>query len=309
MVEFIHTPVLLEEILSYLPENPEYIMDFTLGGGNHSQAMLSARKSAHLLGVDRDPDAIQAAGQRLNGFEGRYTLINDSMANAAQRFVSEGQRADFILADLGVSSHQLESINRGFSFRHDGPLDMRMDKEQPLNAADIVNDYSEKELINILKLYGEERFSSRIAQRIVHQREKKRFSSTRELADCIKESVPKKFQFGKLHPATKSFQAIRIVVNDELKQLQTLLECALDLLNPNGRIAIISFHSLEDRPVKQTFQKWEDPCQCSKSIPVCVCGETIKAKRVVRSAVKASEAEMENNYRSRSARLRVTEKI
>ncbi len=306
---FQHTPVLLSEILSYLPDTTRNIIDFTLGGGNHSQAILRSRPQAFLYGIDRDPDALAAAKARLAEHSGRFELIHSSISEAIPKLIQNGVQADFILADLGVSSYQLDEQDRGFSLRKEGPLDMRMNPDDQETAADVVNRYSEHALTTIIRNYGEERFALRIAKNIVATRQVKPFVTTLDLTECVIRSIPMKFQFGKIHAATKTFQAIRIQVNKELDELNCLLERSLELLSSAGRLAVISFHSLEDRPVKQTFKKWEKPCTCPKEFPICTCGLKALIKPITRKAVKATKQEMEINLRSRSAKLRVIEKL
>ena len=307
-VSFQHTPVLLNEIISFMPENAESIVDFTLGGGNHAHALLKAGSGAFLYGCDRDKEALAASQDKLKEFKGRFDLLHYSFSQAVSHLVESGVEADFAMADLGVSSHQLSTADRGFSFRNDGPLDMRMNGSEGMTAADVVNTYTEQDLTVIIKKYGEERFAQRIAQRIVRQRESKSFATTSDLADCVLEAIPKKFQFNKIHAATKTFQAIRIEVNSEINELEALLANVLGLMKQGGRIALITFHSLEDRPVKQIFKQWQDPCTCPKNIPVCVCNLRSEGKVITRKAVKATQDEIEMNNRSRSARLRVFEK-
>ncbi len=306
---FQHTPVLLKEIVSFVPESSRLIIDFTLGGANHAAALLNRYPDAFLHGIDRDLDAIEAGNKKLNQYPGRFKLKHSSFSDAIQLFKKDSTKADFILADLGVSSNQLLKKQRGFSFRQEGPLDMRMNTEDSISAADIINTFDEAQLEKIIRVYGEERFARKIAKNIVTQRQEKQFKTTLDLTECIVQSIPMKYQFGKIHAATKTFQAIRIQVNKELYELENLLENALDLLKSKGRLAIISFHSLEDRPIKQQFRKWEDPCTCPKKLPVCVCGLKPLAKNLSRKVIKASPEEMKLNVRSRSARLRIIEKI
>ena len=218
-------------------------------------------------------------------------------------------QADFILADLGVSSFQLDKGERGFSFRHDAPLDMRMNQENPLTADEVVNTWSEAELRDVIKQYGEETFARKIARQITISRKRKAILTTQQLSDCIREAVPKKFQYGRLHPATKTFQAIRIAVNHEMEELDGLLDNITPILKTNGRLAIISFHSLEDRQVKKKFQSWEYPCQCPKDIPYCVCGLKPIVKTLKPKLRQAGPDEVKNNPRSRSAKLRAIEKL
>lgn len=308
-MDFEHTPVLLQEVISFLPKSPGVIADFTVGGANHSAEILKAKQNATLVGIDRDKAAINAASIRLKPYSGRFELIHSSISDATLAFIEKGKQFDFVLADLGVSSHQIGTGKRGFSFRKDGPLDMRMNQNDPLSASQLIQTIQENELARIIKKYGEEIFAKKIAKCIVKRREERKIETTKDLADCVLNAIPKKFHFGKIHPATKTFQAIRIYLNKELDELHLLLTHGLDLLKKGGRIAIISFHSLEDRPVKQTFKRWEDPCTCPKSIPVCVCGKKAEAFRVTKRAVTASASEMDSNFRSRSARLRVVEKL
>jgi len=307
-VSFQHTPVLLDEIISFIPESAEIIIDFTLGGANHSQAILEKFGNAYLYGIDRDQDAIEASRTRLAAYKDRLELRQESFSQASNTLIAQGIKADFILADLGASSHQLLSEKRGFSFRQNGPLDMRMNSDDPFSAADIVNTFSEQEINGIIRTFGEEQFSQRIARNIITSRDKKPFTTTKELSDCILQSIPKKFQFKKTHAATKTFQALRIKVNEEIAELGILIKNSIDLLKPKGRIAIITFHSLEDRPVKQAFKRWQDPCTCPKNIPLCICNLKSQGRLITRKAVKATDREIEINNRSRSARLRVFEK-
>jgi len=306
---FQHTAVLTQEILSYLPDDPSAIIDFTLGGGNHSKAILEARPNAFLYGVDRDEEAIEAASLQLTNFHSRTKFIHNSFSSALQYFQSKPIKADFILADLGVSSHQLTSGERGFSFRSEGPLDMRMDRQSGLTAAQIINQFSEQQLAQIISKYGEERFANRIAQKIVAQRDQKEILGTRELSQCITDAIPKKFQGKKTHPSTKTFQALRIYINEELQELNLLLEGVIDLLNSDGIVAIISFHSLEDRQVKRRFRELEFPCKCPKHLPVCICGKKAVGKSLHKKAIRPNEEECSRNPRSRSAKLRIFKKI
>ncbi len=308
-MEFQHTPVLLNEIIYFLPESAQVIIDFTLGGAGHATGLLEQNDQSFLYGIDRDEEALSTAKARLSKFSKRFRLIHSSFSQGAQTLLDEGVKADYVIADLGVSSFQLTSQKRGFSFKHDGPLDMRMNPKDPVSAADIVNTASEQDLFRMIKKYGEESFAKKIARNIVYTRKKNEFTSTSQLSDCIKEAVPKKFHFGRIHPATKTFQAIRIEVNRELEELDQLLKLSIDLLNPGGRMAIISFHSLEDRPIKQEFKRWESPCLCPKNIPHCICDLKPVAKRINRKMIMASEAEKQENFRSRSAKLRVVEKL
>jgi 16S rRNA (cytosine1402-N4)-methyltransferase len=291
-----------------LPKNAEIAVDFTVGGAGHSDLILAEQPDLFLWGIDQDRDALATAAKRLGHYRGRFQLTHDQFSNASKTLIEKGIQADFILADLGVSSFQIDQKERGFSFRADAPLDMRMDQEAPLSALDLVNTWDVKELTTIFHKYGEEPFARRIAQQIVRQREKKALLTTQQLSDCIREAIPKKFQFGKIHPATKTFQAIRIAVNNEMEELETLLNNTIHILKPGGRLAIISFHSLEDRQVKQKFQLWENPCQCPKDIPYCICGLKPVAKTLKPKLRQAKKSEVEQNPRSRSAKLRAIEK-
>jgi 16S rRNA (cytosine1402-N4)-methyltransferase len=306
---FEHIPVLLNEVIGFLPATTRCMIDFTVGGANHAYAMLAANRQAFLYGIDRDQEALHASRGKLTEFDGRFSLIHGAFSSAIEVLRRNQVTADFILADLGVSSHQLTLAARGFSLRQEGPLDMRMDSTRLGTAADIVNSYEEKELSSIIKRYGEERFADRIAKGIVTARQKKPFATTLELTESIVRSIPMKFQFGNVHAATKTFQAIRIEVNREIEELNYLLANVLDLLNSKGRLAIISFHSLEDRPVKQMFKTWENPCTCPKEFPICTCGLKPLVKPITRKAIKAGETETAVNIRSRSAKLRVIEKL
>lgn len=307
-MNFYHAPVLLDEVISLLPRHAEVAVDFTLGAAGHSGAILKEYPELFLWGIDQDKDALTVAEKKLHPFQGRYQLIHDQFSNASQSLIEKGVWADFILADLGVSSFQLDQKERGFSFRQDAALDMRMDQDKLLTAFELVNTWSADELTAVIRKYGEDPFARKIAQQIVRQRGKKALLTTQQLSDCIREAVPKKFQFGKIHPATKTFQAIRIAVNNEIAELETLLTNAIQILRPGGRMVMISFHSLEDRPIKKKFHLWENPCQCPKDIPYCICGLKPIAKTLKPKLIKAGKIEVERNPRSRSAKLRATEK-
>ncbi len=308
-MEFRHTPVLLEEIVNYLPEKTKVAIDLTLGGAGHSLGLLEKLPQLFLYAVDRDQDALKAGAKRFKQVSAEFDLWHNSFADATEELISQGVKADYIIADFGVSSHQIDQKERGFSFRADAPLDMRMDRREKITAATIVNNWEQKELVRILRSFGEEPFASKISSLIVKKRAVTPIKTTWELADIVRSAVPKKFQFGRLHPATKTFQALRIAVNQELEQIERMLKNALQLLNFGGRLAIISFHSLEDRIVKKMFKKWEQPCTCPKSIPICICGLTPEIKILHRKTITAGKEELEKNPRSRSARLRVMEKI
>lgn len=306
---FNHKSVLLKEILSYLPYKVEKFADFTLGGAGHALNILNLKPDSYLYGVDQDLSAIEASMKNLEPKVGRFEIMHQSFAAAAAVFLDAGLKFDYIIADLGFSSHQIDTANRGFSFLKDGPLDMRMNQKGLLTAEQVVNKYSEAELARILYLYGQEKFSRKIAKAIIELRSKQPFKSTVALAESVKNALPKKHQYGRIHPATKTFQALRIEVNQELEELKKFLTLAIDLLNKNGRIAIISFHSLEDRLVKKCFKSYENPCQCPKDLPLCICGLKPVIKKLHRKMIQADQEEIKDNPRSRSAKLRVVEKL
>ncbi len=306
-MEFVHVPVLLQETLEGLNIRPDGIyVDGTVGGAGHSFEIASRLTQGGLLiGLDRDPDAVEAAAERLQGLPARVVHCNYSQMREA---LDELQidSVDGILMDLGVSSHQLDEAERGFSYHADAPLDMRM-SQTGLSAQDIVGTWSEQEIAAILRDYGEEKFAGRIAASIVAERQKAPILRTGQLADIVRESVPQKFRREK-NPCKKTFQAIRIAVNDEFGHLRNGLEAAFSCLKPGGRLAIITFHSLEDRIVKQQFAKWCSGCTCPPDFPQCVCGKKPQGRLVMRKPVTAGEAELAANNRSRSAKLRVIER-
>ncbi len=309
--EFRHLSVLPEEVIEGLKIDPSGIyVDGTLGGGGH--AFLVAEKlsrGGRLIGIDRDAEAIEAAAKRLEPFMGRVTIIKGNYENTKQILSDLGiDKVNGILLDLGVSSYQFDNKDRGFSYREDAPLDMRMDRSDVMTAYDVVNTYSENELYRILKDYGEEKFAKNIAARIVKNREIAPIRTTFELTETIKASIPARFRETGGHPSKKTFQAIRIEVNRELDILKNVIGDLIDLLAPGGRLCIISFHSLEDRIVKQAFKEAEDPCICPPDFPVCVCGRKSKGSVVTRKPVTAGEEELENNQRAHSAKLRIFEK-
>ena len=308
-MDYSHKPVMLEEVLNFLPDHAKIAVDLTIGGGSHAAALLGKNHNLFLYGVDRDAEAISASKKKLTEFPKRFELWHQAFAHAAHELREQGVKADFIIADLGVSSRQLDNQNRGFSFRMDGPLDMRMNQEDPITAEEIVNKSDEKELAEILKAYGEEHFAKRIARQIVKTRERQKISSTRQLAECIEHAVPAKYRFGRIHSATRTFQALRIKVNHEIEELKALLDNLIPILNPGGRVAIITFHSLEDRPVKQIFRSWTHPCKCPTEYQKCICGLEPMARLLNKKIIKASIEETDRNPRSRSAKLRVAEKI
>ncbi len=310
-MEFSHYSVLLEESIENLQIKPDGIyVDGTLGGAGHSLEIAKRLTKGRLIGIDQDADAIAAATERLKDYADRVTIVRSNYAEMKDRLAELGiEKVDGILLDLGVSSFQLDTAERGFTYREeDAPLDMRMDQRQSRTAADIVNEYSEKDLYRIIRDYGEDRFAKNIAKHIVEAREKKRIETAGELTEIIKASIPKKIQVTGGHPSKRTFQAIRIELNQELAVLQEHLDEMIDLLNEDGRICIITFHSLEDRIVKSNFKRNEDPCTCPKDFPVCVCGNKSKGKVISRKPILPSEKELEENSRSKSAKLRVFEK-
>lgn len=304
IMEFIHKSVLFDESIDALELTPDKIvLDATAGGGGHSKAI--AQRAKHLIAVDQDPDAITVLKERLGGFD-NVDLVNDNFDNIKNIIKSLNiEKIDGMLMDLGVSSFQLDTAERGFSYHKDAPLDMRMSKSG-MSAYDVVNGYSEQQLADILFRYGEEKFSRRIAKNIVSARQDKPVETTFELVDIIKASYPQKAMRDS-HPARKTFQAIRIEVNAELDRLSKTLDNAFDCLAPGGRIAVITFHSLEDRIVKEKFAEWCKGCTCPKEFPVCICGNKPKGKLPFKSKAP-SQAELEENPRARSSRLRVFEK-
>lgn len=307
-MDFHHVPVLLQECLDGLAIDPAGIyVDCTLGGGGHSYEIAQRLgPQGRLICFDQDENALKAGGQRLAPFGERVTLVRTNFANIAEVIDHLGfGPVNGVLMDIGVSSHQLDEGERGFSFHQDAPLDMRMDRENPVSAETVLNEWSEAEIARILWEYGEEKWSKRIAQFIVNRRPLK---TTGDLVDAIKAAIPAGARREGGHPARRTFQAVRIAVNDELGVLERGLEGAIQSLAPGGRLAVITFHSLEDRIVKQTFHRWVNPCTCPPGFPVCVCGKPQLADHVTRKPVTATEAELENNPRSRSAKLRVVEK-
>ncbi len=307
-MEFEHKSVLLRECIENLNIKPDGVyVDGTLGGGGHSLEIAKRLgKNGRLYCFDRDEDAIIAAGGRLEGYKDRITIIRDNYCNMKKALENEGAgKVDGILLDLGVSSYQLDTAERGFSYMKDAPLDMRMDREGGVSARDVVNTYSGQELIRILKDFGEEPFAKRIVERILEEREKEPIETTKRLSDIIKAAVPMKVQKAQGHPAKRSFQAIRIEVNSELSSLSQALEEMPGMLNEGGRVCIITFHSLEDRIVKNAFRSWEKPCTCPPQLPVCVCGKKSLGRVITRKPVLPTDEEMEENTRSQSAKLRV----
>ena len=310
-IDFSHRSVLLDEAIEALAIRPDGIyVDGTAGGGGHSFAIASSLEGGQLIAIDQDEAAIKAAGARLAPLGERARIVRNNFSNLGEVLDGCGiDRIDGLLLDLGVSSHQLDEAERGFAYQSDAPLDMRMDQRAAKTARDVVNTYSVEELKRILFTYGEEKFSARIAARIVAEREKAPIETTGQLSDIIKSAIPAAAREGGHHPAKRSFQAIRIEVNSELDVILPAIHTAVDRMNPGGRIAIITFHSLEDRLVKQAFASLASGCTCPKSLPVCVCGKKPRVKIISKKPILPGEAELNENPRARSAKLRVAEKI
>ena len=310
-MEFHHTPVLLNECIENLNIRPDGIyVDGTLGGGGHSFAIASLLSDrGRLIGFDQDAAAIAAAGERLSPFRDKVTIIHSNYCNMKTELEKIGiTSVDGVILDLGVSSYQLDDASRGFTYREDALLDMRMDQRQQFSARDVVNGYSESELLRVIRDYGEEKFAKNIARRIVSEREKKDIETTGELIHVIKAAIPVKARVAGGHPAKRTFQAIRIEVNHELDVLEDSLEGLVELLDDGGRICVITFHSLEDRIVKNIFRKCENPCTCPPEFPVCVCGRKPLGRVITRKPILPSALEQEENPRSKSAKLRVFER-
>ena len=311
-MEFSHYSVLLQETIDELHIRPDGIyVDGTLGGGGHAfQVCSRLNENGHFYGIDQDAAAIEAAGERLRCFGNQVTIIRSNYCRMVEELKARGVTGvDGIVLDLGVSSYQLDEADRGFTYREDAALDMRMDQRQEKTARDIVNGYSEMELYRVIRDYGEDKFAKNIAKHIVQAREKKPVETTGELVEIIKAAIPAKIRMQKGHPAKQTFQAIRIELNRELEVLRDSLEDMIDFMNPGGRICIITFHSLEDRIVKNAFRTNEHPCTCPPDFPVCVCGKVSKGRVVTRKPVLPGEKELEENSRSKSAKLRVFERI
>ena len=311
-IRFSHVSVLLRECIEALQIKPNGIyVDCTTGGGGHSLEIAKClTDGGRLIAIDRDEDALRAAGKRLADFADRVTFVHSNYAMLQSVLADLGiPGVDGVLADLGVSSYQLDTAERGFSYMQDAPLDMRMDREQPLRAYDVVNTYSEEELRRILYDFGEEKFARNIAANIVKKRSERPIETTLELAELVKASMPKTAREGGHHPAKRTFQAIRIEGNSELSSIPPALDAAVHALNPGGLIAVITFHSLEDRLVKQKFAALSSGCTCPREFPVCVCGKKPVVRVITKKPVTAGEDELEVNPRSRSAKLRVAEKI
>ena len=311
-MEFKHISVLLEETIKELHIKPDGIyVDGTLGGGGHAYEICRRlSEKGRYIGIDQDADAIAAGSQRLEEFKDRVTIVRDNYVHMPQILRELGiDKADGILLDLGVSSFQLDEKERGFTYREDVPLDMRMDQRQTLTAREIVNEYSEMELFRIIRDYGEEKFAKNIAKHIVHRRKENGIETTGELTEIIKNAIPMKVRAVGGHPSKRTFQAIRIECNHELDVLRDSLDAMIDLLNPGGRLCVITFHSLEDRIVKRAFKKNENPCTCPPNFPVCVCGKVSKGRQVTRKPIIPGDEELEQNKRAKSSKLRVFERV
>lgn len=309
-MKFEHEPVLLGEVLESLNIKPDGIyLDGTLGGGGHSFKIVQKLTEGMLYGVDQDQDALDAAGKRLAIFEKNVRIVKNNYVNAVSVLKEMGvSGVDGILLDIGVSSYQIDNPERGFTYREDAVLDMRMDRESSLTAKDIVNTYSKEELTRVIREYGEETFAANIAKHIVNEREIREIETTGQLAEIIENAIPAKVRKGKPAAAKKTFQALRIEVNSELDVLKTAIPEMIDFLNPHGRLAIITFHSLEDRIVKNEFRKAENPCTCPPNFPVCTCGAIPKGTVITKKPIVPSAEECIRNKRAASAKLRVFEK-
>lgn len=308
---FEHKSVLLYETVDSLNIRPDGIyVDGTLGGGGHAyEVCRRLGEHGRLIGIDQDADAIAAATKRLEPFADKVTVVRSNYENIASVLHELGiEKVDGIYLDLGVSSYQLDTASRGFTYREDAPLDMRMDQRNTQTAADIVNTYSEMELYRIIRDYGEDRFAKNIAKHIVRQRQEKPYKTTGELIETIKAAIPAKIRATGGHPAKRTFQAIRIELNHELDVLNCSIDTMIDLLNPGGRLSIITFHSLEDRIVKKRFRDNENPCICPPEFPVCMCGRKSKGTVITRKPIVPGEEELEYNKRSKSSKLRVFER-
>ena len=310
-MEFKHKSVLLYETVDQLNIKPDGIyVDGTLGGGGHSYEIASRLSDkGRLIGIDQDEDAIKAASERLKPFMDRVTIVRNNYCNM-DKVLDELSidKVDGIMLDLGVSSYQLDTAERGFTYNVDAKLDMRMDQRQEVTARDIVNDYSEYDLYRIIRDYGEDRFAKNIAKHIVAARQKKPIETTFELNEIIKEAIPMKVRATGGHPSKRTYQAIRIELNRELEVLENSIDMMIDRLNKGGRLCIITFHSLEDRIVKVRYKNNENPCTCPPSFPTCVCGKKSKGKVITRKPIIPSEEELEENSRSKSSKLRVFER-
>ncbi len=309
-MEFKHISVLLQECIDGLHIKPDGIyVDGTLGGAGHGYEVCKRLTDGRFIGIDQDDDAIAVSKSRLQVFGERVTIVKSNYEHMKQVIDDLGiSGVDGILLDLGVSSYQLDTAERGFSYMADAPLDMRMDRSREMTAKDIVNHYDEDKLYQVIKIYGEERFAKSIARNIVKKRQEKEIETTGELVEIIRASMPAKAKNGKGHPAKRTFQALRIELNRELEVLQDTLADMVSLLNEEGRLCIITFHSLEDRIVKNFFREMENPCTCPRNFPVCVCGKVPQGKVITRKPILPSEEELSENSRSKSAKLRIFEK-
>lgn len=310
-MEFIHQSVLLDETIEYLNVKPDGIyVDGTLGGGGHAfEVCKRLGEHGHFVGIDQDAAAIEAAGKRLAPFKDKVDIVRSNYKDMKRVLQDLGiQKVDGIVLDLGVSSYQLDNAERGFTYREDVPLDMRMDQRQSKTARDIINEYSEMELFHMIRDYGEDKFAKNIAKHIVMERDKHPIETTGQLIAVIDRAIPAKIRAKSGHPAKKTFQAIRIELNHELEVLNDSLDTMIDLLNEGGRICIITFHSLEDRIVKTIYKRNENPCICPPSFPVCTCGRKPKGKVITRKPVVPQVEEINNNKRSKSSKLRVFER-
>ncbi|MCI8939599.1 MAG: 16S rRNA (cytosine(1402)-N(4))-methyltransferase RsmH [Dorea sp.] len=310
-MEFNHKSVLLKETIDGLNIKPEGIyVDGTLGGGGHSYEVCARLgEKGSIIGIDQDEAAIEAAGVRLKDFGEKVTIVRSNYCKMKSKLHELGiDKVDGIMLDLGVSSYQLDTAERGFSYREDAPLDMRMDRRQEMTARDIVNDYSEMDLYRVIRDFGEDKFAKNIAKHIVRERGRRPVETTGELTEIIRGAIPMKYQKKGGHPAKRTFQAIRIELNRELEVLSKSLDDMIEILNPGGRLCIITFHSLEDRIVKKAFKKNENPCTCPKDFPVCVCGKIPKGRVVTKKPVLPGEAEISENSRAQSAKLRIFER-
>lgn len=309
--EFKHVSVLLQETVDSLNVKPDGIyVDGTLGGGGHAfEVCKRLGENGRYIGIDQDEDALRAAGKRLAVYGDKVTFVRSNYCNIKNVLQNLNiDKVDGILLDLGVSSYQLDTKERGFSYKEDAPLDMRMDTRNEMTAKDIVNNYSEFDLYRIIRDYGEDKFAKNIAKHIVRMRNEHPIETTFQLVEAIKAAIPMKIRMNTGHPAKKTFQAIRIELNKELEVLSNSLDDMIDLLNPGGRLSIITFHSLEDRIVKVNFKKNENPCTCPPTFPVCVCGNKSKGINITRKPIIPSDEEMEFNSRSKSSKLRVFER-
>ena len=310
-MDFEHASVLLDETIRELKIKPDGIyVDGTLGGGGHAFHVLNRlSEKGRYIGIDQDEDAIRASTKRLAPFQDKVTIVRDNYVNMPKVLKDLGiSRVDGILLDLGVSSFQLDEKDRGFTYREDVPLDIRMDQRQTFSARDIVNGYSEQELFHIIRDYGEDKFAKNIAKHIAAEREKAPIETTGQLIEVIKHAIPMKVRAVGGHPAKRTFQAIRIECNRELEVLKTSLDQMIELLNPEGRLCIITFHSLEDRIVKRAFRKNENPCTCPPNFPICTCGNESKGKVITRKPIIPTEEELMRNKRAKSSKLRVFER-